>query len=73
MVGTGGVLGEGVVFGKNALAFIEARTPELYATPPQGHAGRFHAVSFYGVVRFRMVYEDSSNPGEANVVHVSST
>ena len=35
VVGTGGVLGEGVVFGKNALAFIEARTPELYATPPR--------------------------------------
>jgi N4-gp56 family major capsid protein len=71
-VGTGSVLGEGVVFGKNALAFAEARTPELYASLPKGHAGRFRAVSWYGIVRFRQVWEDSANAGEANTVHVGS-
>jgi hypothetical protein len=71
-VGTSSVLGEGIVFGKNAIAMAEARTPELYATVPQGHAGRFKAVSFYGIIRFRLAWEDSSNSGEANLIHVGS-
>jgi N4-gp56 family major capsid protein len=71
-VGTGGVLGEGVVFGMNSLAFVEAKSIDIYATPPQGHAGRFLAFSWYGVLGFRMIYEDSANAGEASVVHVGS-
>lgn len=71
-VGTSSVLGEGVVMGKNALAMAEAMTPQLFASTPQGHAGRFHAVSFYGIVKFRLAWEDSANAGEANVVHVGS-
>lgn len=71
-VGTAGVLGEGVVMGKDALAFAEARTPELYASMPKGHAGRFRAVAWYGIVRFRLAWEDSANAGEANIVHIGS-
>jgi N4-gp56 family major capsid protein len=71
-VGTASVLGEGVVMGKNALALAESLTPELYASMPKGHAGRFNAVSWYGQVRFRMPWEDSSNAGEANLIHVGS-
>lgn len=72
-VGTGSVLGEGVVLGKNALAFAEALTPDLYASLPRGHAGRFRAVTWYGVLKFRLAWEDSANAGEANMVHVGST
>jgi N4-gp56 family major capsid protein len=71
-VGTGSVLGEGIVLGKGALAFTEAITPELYASLPKGHAGRFRAVSWYGAVRFRLAWEDSANAGEANVIHIGS-
>lgn len=71
-VGTGSVLGEGFVMGKNALALAEAMAPELFASLPQGHAGRFNAVSFYGILRFRMPWEDSANSGEANLIHVGS-
>lgn len=71
-VGTASVLGEGLVFGKNAIAFVEAITPELYASMPKGHAGRFNAVSWYGAVKARLMWEDSANAGEANMVHVGS-
>jgi N4-gp56 family major capsid protein len=71
-VGSSSVLGEGLVFGKNALAMAEARAPELYASMPKGHAGRFNAVSWYGILRFRLAWEDSANAGEANIIHVGS-
>jgi N4-gp56 family major capsid protein len=71
-VGTGGVLGEGFVFGKEAIAFALAKELGTYVTPPQGHAGRFRAISWYGIIGFRMIWEDSANPGEANSVHVGS-
>jgi N4-gp56 family major capsid protein len=71
-VGTGSVLGEGVCFGANALAMIEGRTPELYASPPRGAAGRFNSVAWYGQIAVRMPWEDSANAGEANLIHVGS-
>jgi hypothetical protein len=71
-VGNAGVLGEGFVFGKEAIAFALAKELGTYVTPPQGHAGRFRAISWYGIIGFRMIWEDSANPGEANVVHVGS-
>jgi N4-gp56 family major capsid protein len=70
-VGTGSVLGEGVVLGKNALALAEAITPELRAAIPKGY-GRFHSVAWYGAMKFRAPWEDSANAGEANWLHVGS-
>ena len=45
-VGTGSVLGEGVVFGRDAVAMAEVLTPELRAAIP-GDFGRSKAVAWY--------------------------
>lgn len=70
--GTGSVLGEGVVFGDNAVVLAEAVTPELRAGIPADF-GRLKSVAWYGVLVFRQVWGDSGNAGEANVVHVTSS
>lgn len=70
-VGTSSVLGEGVVFGADAVGMAEAVTPELRAAIPQDF-GRSKAVAWYGVLAFGLIW-DTANAGEANVVHVGST
>jgi N4-gp56 family major capsid protein len=69
-VGTGSVLGEGVVFGQDAIAMVEALTPELRAAIP-GDFGRQKAVAWYGLLEFGL-YWDTANPGECRIVHVGS-
>jgi N4-gp56 family major capsid protein len=72
-VGTGSVLGEGVVFGQDAVAMAEAMTPELRAEVNVGQDfGRSHAVAWYGILAFGLIW-DTSTAGEARVVHVGST
>lgn len=71
-VGTGSVLGEGVVFGADAVRMAEAMAPELRAAIPQDF-GRKKAVAWYGVLRFQSTWGDSANAGEANIIHVGST
>jgi N4-gp56 family major capsid protein len=52
-VGDGSVLGEGVVFGKDAVARIEIEYPHLRAQMNyQADFGRRNAVAWYGVVAF---------------------
>jgi len=63
-------IGEGVVFGPDAVAMAEVITPHLRAAIP-GDFGRIKAVAWYGVVEFGIVW-DTSNAGEANVVHITS-
>lgn len=70
-VGTGSVLGEGVIFGEDAVALAEAMTPELRAAIP-GDFGRARAVAWYGILEFDIIW-DTSNAGEARIVHVTST
>lgn len=70
-VGTNSVLGEGVVFGEDAVAMAEAMTPELRAGIP-GDFGRAKAVAWYGIVEFEPIW-DTGNAGEARIVHVGST
>lgn len=69
-LGTGSVLGEGVVFGEDAVAMAEALTPELRAGIPEDF-GRKKAVAWYGIVEFGLIW-DTGNAGEARVVHVGS-
>lgn len=69
-VGTGSVLGEGVVFGSDAVAMAEALTPELRAAMPQDF-GRQRAVAWYGILEFATIW-DTGNAGEAKIVHVGS-
>jgi N4-gp56 family major capsid protein len=69
-VGTNDVLGEGVVFGEEALALAEALSPELRAAIPQDF-GRSKAVAWYGILEFDLIW-DTANAGEAKVLHVTS-
>jgi N4-gp56 family major capsid protein len=69
-VGTGSVLGEGVVFGQDAVAMIEAASPELRAALP-GDFGRERAVAWYGILAFATIW-NTGNAGEAKIVHVGS-
>jgi N4-gp56 family major capsid protein len=69
-VGTGSVLGEGVIFGADAVAMAEAQTPELRAAMPQDF-GRQKAVAWYGILAMDTIW-DTGNAGEAKGVHVGS-
>ena len=68
--GTNSVLGEGVVFGDDAVVMAEALTPELRAAVP-GDFGRSKAVAWYGILAFGQVW-DTGNAGEAKILHVTS-
>jgi N4-gp56 family major capsid protein len=70
-LGTGSVLGEAVVFGADAVAMAVVTDPELRAMIPQDF-GRSKAVAWYGVLDFGIIW-DTGNPGEARIVHVTST
>jgi N4-gp56 family major capsid protein len=69
-VGSGSVLGEGVVFGEDGIALAEAMTPELRAAIPQDF-GRSRAVAWYGILEWDIIW-DTGNQGEARIVHVGS-
>lgn len=69
-LGTGSVLGEGVVFGKDAVAMAVAEDPELRMAIPSDF-GRKLAVAWYGIMEFGIIW-DTGNAGEARIVHVTS-
>jgi len=70
-VGTSSVLGEGVIFGSDAVALAEVLTPELRAAIPQDF-GRSKAVAWYGILEAGIIW-DTGNAGQAKIVHVGST
>ena len=69
--GTGSVLGEGVVFGADAVAMAEVLTPELRAAVPSDF-GRSKAVAWYGILEFGIIW-DTATAGQAKIIHVSSS
>lgn len=69
--GTGSVLGEGVIFGQDAVVMAEVLTPQLRAEA-KGDFGRALAVAWYGILEFGIIW-DTSNAGEARIVHVTSS
>lgn len=69
--GTGGVLGEAVFFGADAVAMAVAEDPELRVAIPKDF-GRSQAVAWYGILEFGIIW-DTANDGEARVVHVTSS
>lgn len=69
-LGSGGVLGETVFFGADAVAMAVVQDPELRAEMPKDF-GRQKAVAWYGVMEFGAVW-DTANAGEAKIVHVTS-
>jgi len=70
--GSGGVLGEALIFGDEGVTMIVAEDPELRADVKAGDFGRFKAVAWYGVMEWGLVW-DTANDGEARIVHVTSS
>lgn len=68
--GTNSVLGEGVVFGADFLAMVEALTPELRAGT--GDFGRRRTVAWYGILNYGLIWPSTSNAGEVKGIHVGS-
>lgn len=69
--GTNSVLGEGVIFGEDSVALAEVQSPELRAAIPADF-GRSRAVAWYAILEFGIIW-DTSNAGEARIVHVTSS
>jgi N4-gp56 family major capsid protein len=69
-LGSGGVLGEAVFFGADAVAMAVAEDPELRIGMPQDY-GRQKGVAWYGILEFGRVW-DSASPGEGRIVHLAS-
>lgn len=69
--GLSSVLGEGVVFGADAVTMAEALTPELRAGVPDDF-GRSKAVAWYGILNWGIIW-DTANAGEARIIHVTSS
>ena len=70
-IGTGGVCGESIFMGEDGVAMAVAEDPELRAAIPQDF-GRAKSVAWYGILEFGIVWT-TSNPGEAKIVHFTST
>lgn len=70
-LGTGGVLGEAVIFGEDSVTMALAMDPELRAEMPKDF-GRQKAVAWYGIMEFGIIW-DTANAGEARIVHVTSS
>jgi N4-gp56 family major capsid protein len=72
-IGSGSVLGEGLIFGDEAVARAEAETPHLrYQPNVNNDFGRRHAAAWYGIIGFGLFW-DSADDREAKVVHVTSS
>lgn len=69
-LGSGGVLGEAVIFGEDAVTMAVAEDPELRAEMPKDF-GRLKSVAWYGILEFGIIW-DTANAGEAKIVHVTS-
>jgi N4-gp56 family major capsid protein len=71
-VGTGSVLGEGVVFGEDAVGRLEIEYPHLRADLNfQSDFGRRKAVVWYGTVAFDVMFQ-SATDRECRIVKVTS-
>lgn len=70
-IGLNGVAGEGVFFGADAVAMAVAEDPELRAKIPTDY-GRSLGVAWYGILQFGVVWT-TANPGEARIIHFTST
>jgi N4-gp56 family major capsid protein len=70
-LGSGGVLGEAIFFGDDAVAMAVAEDPELRAELPKDF-GRQKSVAWYGCLEFGQIWGDSASAGEARIIHVTS-
>ncbi len=72
-IGTGSITGEGVVFGDEGVARVEAEAPHLRLDPNyQGDFGRTKAVAWYGVIKFAPFWATATD-GEAKIIRIASS
>ena len=71
-LGSGSVLGEAVFFGDDPVAMANVLDPELRAKESEDY-GRSKGVAWYGIYGFDQIWKDSANPGEARVIHLTSS
>lgn len=70
--GTSTVLGNGVVFGDEAVVRVEVETPSLYADENyQSDFGRTKACAWRGIIKFGSVWNTATD-GEAKIIRVTS-
>jgi len=66
------VMGDAVVFGDQAVGYVEAESPQLYADPNfQADFGRTKAIAWRGIYVYASIW-DTSNDGEAKIIRLSS-
>lgn len=70
-IGTSSVLGEGVVFGEDAVCMIESAAPALIPGKPDDY-GRINSIAWYTQCEFSLK-TDSVSSGRPRVIHVTST
>lgn len=71
LLGTTSYKGEALFFGDDAVVEGIALAPEIRAKTPEDY-GRSKGVAWYGILGYALTY-DTANPGEARVIHVTST
>lgn len=71
LCGTSDVLGEGVIFGQDAVRFFEVQAPSLVMGKEEDF-GRQQSVAWYGIYEFGAPV-DTANPGEVRCIYVTSS
>jgi N4-gp56 family major capsid protein len=72
--GTNSVLGEGIIFGDDFCAMIEAETPEVRVQVNFGQDhGRLNSAAWYGVVGLGLVWPTTGTPGKVKGCYISSS
>jgi N4-gp56 family major capsid protein len=71
--GTGSVLGEGIIFGDDFAAMIEAETPEVRVQVNFGQDhGRVNSAAWYGVVGLGLVWPTTATAGKVRGCWITS-
>lgn len=70
-IGTGAVLGEGVIFGEDAVCMIESAEPALVPGQPDDY-GRVKSLAWYCQIEMSL-RTDSVSSGRPRVMHITST
>ena len=72
VAGTASLFGEGVVFGKEGVAYLEALAPHLRMNPNfQGNFGTVQAMAWWGIIAFGSIW-DVADDGKAKIIRLDS-
>lgn len=66
------IMGEGVVFGDQAVGYVETESPQLYADPNfQADFGRTKAIAWRGIYVYASIF-DTASDGESKIIRIDS-